>query len=66
MATHAPLGHVDLKDELNRMAPVARDASLGDCLYDLINGQNAMRAVLVAANVAGASSLPVILLPEQR
>jgi hypothetical protein len=53
-------GMINRRYELNQMAPAAHDASLGDCLYDLLNAYNdlagkynALLAHLDTANVAG-------------
>jgi hypothetical protein len=43
----------NVQDELDRMAPAARDAALGDVLNDLITQHNALLAHLDAANVTG-------------
>ena len=47
----------DLKDELNRATPGARDARLGDVIDDLITQHNALLAALDTANVAGGTNV---------
>ena len=69
---NAPIGATGptLQTNLNRCMPAAREASLGDCLYDLINHQNALIALLAAnppANTTAAQlNALVTKLPEQR
>ncbi len=74
------IGRVNHQDHLNRMAPAAKGAKLGDVIYDLINALNDLRkqnvallAKLDAAGVAGGTNtaqvsptLPAVRLPEQR
>jgi hypothetical protein len=68
----ADAGRRNLQRELNHMTPGARDGSLGDCIYDLINNHNALLASLDAAGIAvtGLGTTHVsaftVLLPEQR
>ncbi|HET8870433.1 MAG TPA: hypothetical protein VFM48_08310 [Aquabacterium sp.] len=57
------LGTGNAKDELNRMTPASRHASLGDMLESIISNQNALianqnaiLAKLDAIGAAGASS----------
>ena len=41
------------QDHLNKMAPAAYRAKLGDVVEDLITQHNALLAALTAANIAG-------------
>jgi len=74
-------GFRNLRDELNRMTPGARDAFLGDVVYDLINMVNqqaaqinGLLAHLDTANVAGIGNANAatygiagtVALPEDR
>lgn len=45
------------KDQLNRMAPAARDAQLGSVVADLIAQNNALRADLAALRTAYNAAL---------
>jgi hypothetical protein len=47
------MNETSLKAQLNRLAPAARDAHLGDVIEDLITQQNALLAALKAANISG-------------
>lgn len=64
------IGQAQLKDELNRMAPAAARAHLGDTLYDLITNFNAFLAHLDSGAVTGIGTANVadyaVKLPENR
>ena len=58
-----------LISNLNTMAPAANEASLGNCISDLITSHNLLLTQLAAANITGlpaASLPPQVLLPSQR
>lgn len=52
-------GTGNLKNDLNRMNPVAGNAKLGDMLETIIANQNAIAAKLDAIGAAGASSAAI-------
>lgn len=65
----AEAGNVNHKDRLNRMAPAAARAMLGDWLYDLTDKHNKLLAKLDAdAGVTDTDYVATLTvkLPEQR
>jgi hypothetical protein len=62
--------HHNYQSDLNRLTPGARNARLGDTLYQMVNNFNLLLAHLDTANVTGIGNTNVatftVLLPEQR